>query len=868
MREPAEQAQRQRAEEAQRREAREPPEREQDRGVLHVSAHRRYEASKWTATALREYVLAGRRPQPLPSLTGLVEPAEPHKIGIACSGGGIRSAAFSLGALQALQGRDVLQQARYLAGVSGGSYIAAAFSMVRATGGGNEQAREVEDGHDDSDPQCVTDTYPPFFPGSPEEQYLRNRCSYMAPGVVGKTQLVYRVLLGMGINLVFIALALAALSAPLSLLYGWIFPALRGHLEHGGLCRAAQAASTHAARPPVLCEFTPLSLPTALWLTLAIGAGLGIVMGVASIVAYRWRPILTDITETWSLRLLVIFGTLGLALLGLPLLLSLVRGWGAATHVVEHKVHRHGSGGEGASTTATAVAGAGGVATLGAAVLLQLRAQLSDAKALASDVGATKKWYEGLTPRLRSALVYLVAAVIGPALTLAAVLETMTITLNLPHGWERALAAGGLPALFLFVYVLVDLTTWSLHSFYRRRLCSAFALKRVADPTEPAIASTPQGTPSFAPGVARERDYSQLVELSKTAVRGVDGKDPRWPTLLVCAAANISDSAATPPGRAVTSFTFSATAMGGPLVGAVPTQELEAACDKARKRYFTLPAAVAVSGAAISPSMGKLTRWPLRFLMALANVRLGIWIPNPRRIDTFRSASKAGGLERLRKHYPKPRGSYLLRELLGVNSINARYLYVTDGGHYENLGLVELLRRGCTEIYVFDASNDDFVALGDAVSLARSELEVHIEIDYKPLEVDPKTKRAETSCVTGKIVYPGENGQTGTLHYARLVMPPDASADVVAYHTKDERFPHDPTTDQLYTDQRFEAYRSLGATAANTALAKRSAPQTRDAPQPKDTREPQGTQQTQGHPSAWERLLGAATNWLERRAHS
>jgi len=744
----------------------------------------------------------------------------------------------------------VLQRARYLAGVSGGSYIAAAFNMVRRTWQGEERPGEGKDGHDDSDPRCVTDTYRPFFPGSPEEQYLRNRCSYMAPGVLGKTQLVYRVLLGMAINLVFIALALAAVSAPLSLFYGVLFPHLRGHLAHGGLCRAARAAGAHAVRPLVLCDFTPLSLPTALWLTLAIGAALAIAIGVASIVAYRWNPILTDITETWSLRLLLTFGTLALLLLGLPLLLSLVRGWGAATHLAEPTVHRHGTGGTGASGTGAAVAGAGGVATLGAAVLLQLRTQLTDAKELAADLGTAKSWYAGLTARLRSALVYLVAAVIGPALVLAAALATMTITLNLPHPWERAVAAIALPALFLAVYVLCDLTTWSLHSFYRRRLCSAFALKRVADSKQPAIASTALGTPWFAPGVACERDYSKLVELSNTAVLGEDGKDPEWPTLLVCAAANISDGAATPPGRAVTSFTFSATAMGGPLVGAVSTKELENACDKARKRYFTLPAAVAVSGAAISPSMGKMTRWPLRFLMALANVRLGIWVPNPRRIDTFREAGKAGGLEKLRKHYPKPRGSYLLRELLGINSINARYLYVTDGGHYENLGLLELLRRGCTEVYVFDASNDNFTALGDAVSLARSELEVEIEIDYTPLEVDPKTKRAKTSCVTGTIVYPGEPRRVGTLYYARLVMPPDASVDVVAYHAKDERFPHDPTSDQLYTDQRFEAYRSLGATAANTALAQRPSP---NSVKP---------------PSAWDGFLGAATRWLERPAPS
>ena len=53
---------------------------------------------------------------------------------------------------------------------------------------------------------------------------------------------------------------------------------------------------------------------------------------------------------------------------------------------------------------------------------------------------------------------------------------------------------------------------------------------------------------------------------------------------------------------------------------------------------------------------------------------------------------------------PRPRPRYLLKELLGWNSVNDKYLYVTDGGHYENLGLVELLRRGCTKIYCLDAS--------------------------------------------------------------------------------------------------------------------------------------------------------------------
>jgi hypothetical protein len=234
--------------------------------------------------------------------------------------------------------------------------------------------------------------------------------------------------------------------------------------------------------------------------------------------------------------------------------------------------------------------------------------------------------------------------------------------------------------------------------------------------------------------------------------------------------------------------------------------------------------------------MGKMTRAPVRFLLALANVRLGVWDPNPRRIELFESAKRPerGASEswlrwRLRvllrpergkRHYPKPRPSYLLCELLGLNRLNSKFLYVTDGGHYENLGLVELLRRGCTEIHCFDASNDNFDAIGDAVSLARSELGVVVDVDCAKLKLDKEKGFAEQDCVEAEIVYPN-GAPRGKLYYARLVMTEKVPTDVMAYKNRDTRFPHDPTTDQLYTDQRFEAYRALGAKAATSALTLR-----------------------------------------------
>ncbi|MHB8531102.1 MAG: patatin-like phospholipase family protein [Solirubrobacteraceae bacterium] len=798
----------------------------EDSGILSVSARARYEASawRWNWQLLRPVILGGEHREPIPSYTGLVESPQPGKIGIACSGGGIRSAAFSLGALQVLQGKGVFPKARYLAGVSGGSYIAAAFCMVRKTWQpGQPRPKKRDPGWDDSDPAVVLE-HQPFFPGSPEEQYLRNRSSYLAPGAFGLVRLGYRVFLGAGINLLFIAVALVTFAFPLGLLYGWLYPSLTAHVVGHGLCsrRFARRGGGSEYRN-TLCELLPLHLPSSIWYPIAGVAAFSVVLGGASILAFKWSGWVRQVAEVWSLRLLVLASGAAALLIGLPVLLSLFRAWGtsipnAVTHfpggvtVPQHPIKPTG----GTSPATAAAVGAGGAATLGGAVLLQLRAEWTAAKAVAEDAGKVRQWYEKLAPWLRTGLASVIAGLIGPILTLALVLEAMSWVLNHPDPGIRWAWTGAFMLGFAVVYLFADLTTWSLHSFYRRRLCTAFALKRVAPPQDyPPIAPV-AGSEDPPAGVAEARNYRQQVNLSETAIApGENGQE--WPTLLVCAAANVSDEAATPPGRRVTSFTFSATAMGGPLVGAVRTRELEEGCNPSRRSYFTLPAAVAMSGAALSPSMGKMTRGPLRFLMALANVRLGVWVPNPRRIHSFEGRIQ-----------PKPRPSYLVRELFGMNPLNAPYLYVTDGGHYENLGLVELLRRGCTEIYCFDASNDDFAAIGDALALARSELGVEIAIETKPLGVNKETGLAEADCVEAHITYPEAGAPPATLFYARLAMTAASPADVVAYHRQDSRFPHDPTADQLYTDQRFESYRALGAHAAATGQRLRGEAAARD----------------------------------------
>jgi hypothetical protein len=771
-------------------EAERPPAR--DHGLLErAPAGPRWRATKVPHRRWLGWLLYGSRPEPVSSCQGPVEPPEEDKLGICCSGGGIRSAAFSLGALQTLQQRGQLRKAAYLAAVSGGSYIAAALSTVAKTG------------PDDSD-AALLDDHPAFEPGSPEEQYLRNRCSYLAPTLTDKIYLGWRVLLALLFNLAFIATPFVGAGLVLAgLLYAPTFQDL------GGQC----SASACAVEPPAWTWVAPLGV-------LALSA----VCGFLGLVVRWGRDRRERALEIWSARLLIGAAVLAVVLIGLPALVDWLDGLGEGGASVQPSIF------DSLSSIGAAFA------ALVAGVIAQLAHLLSSKEAMES-LGRAQKAAAKLGSGVRLALAYAAGAVFGPLLLLALVAIAIAVAMAQAGrdggvAWGVVLVGLGVLAAFAVLYRFADMTTWSLHPYYKRRLSSAFALKRVRqadldererDRVEAIVPTATEEQDGAYRGLALERGYDELVSLSGTALD--ETRDREWPTLLVCAAANVSDPGATPPGRHVTSFTVSAHAVGGPLVGAVGTRDMEGAFDtRRRRRDLTLPAAVAMSGAAVSPSMGKMTKRPLTFLMALANIRLGVWVPNPRWV--------AAGLgEEHRRHerrrYGRPRPWYLLCELLGRNRVDARYLYVTDGGHYENLGLVELLRRGCTQIYCFDASGvgqgkAEFDALGDAIALARSELGVEIDFtEDQPddLEPDPETHLAAKDVVTGRIRYTrGEKEVEGTLVYVRNSMTAKATWDARAHQREDPRFPHNSTVDQLYTDKKFESYRVLGARAARRAV--------------------------------------------------
>lgn len=696
----------------------------------------------------------------------------PEGVGISLSGGGIRAAAYSLGVLQSLEAHDLLRSASYLSAVSGGSYTATAVTMVAL---GKKYAPTAERGSP-PDPATDVDWLPgspsradgrPFFEGTPEEQYLRNRTLYLTHGPGGVYGVAWRVLVGILLNVTILAAALNTVARPLGWLYGWKIPSLR----------------VACSRQVVTC--THYAIPTWAILAVLATAGLSLLLGFISL-AWRFRD---ERRRGFFGALsggLIVLACLGaIFLIGLPELLY----WMA---LVFHTRPGAGSTPTVTSTTTKSLAGAGAAAFLAAAYGFV-------SKLITAPSDAEKKVVSWLKP-YRKLVINVLAFLAGPVLTIAGAVLLVHWASGHPPGTPGAgvlseLLWWAVPTGLLVVFWWrADIVAWSLHGFYKMRLSAAFALCRTD-------ASGPSPTAVHGED-AQPRPYAHWYPLSDCA------PEKPFPEVLICASANVSNYGMTPAEANVTSFVFGTSEIGGPLIGGMATEDYEHALEDYSANPITLPMAMAISGAAFSPSMGRMTRAQWRYLMAVANLRLGVWIPNPRRVhDSL--------VKRFRSLFPlRPRPHYFVREMLGINDIDAPFIYVTDGGHYDNLGLVELLRRRCKWIWCVDASGDaidTFSTLGGAIDLARSELQIDIDID--PTEMAPDAasgpRFVPVAHCKGIIHYPGTQ-TTGTLIVVKAGVTKDAPWDVRAFHAANADFPCDPTFDQLYSASRFDAYRTLG----------------------------------------------------------
>lgn len=214
----------------------------------------------------------------------------------------------------------------------------------------------------------------------------------------------------------------------------------------------------------------------------------------------------------------------------------------------------------------------------------------------------------------------------------------------------------------------------------------------------------------------------------------------------------------------------------------------------------TLGTAMAISGAAVNPNMGYHSSTATAFLLSVFNVKLGWWIGNPR-TKKWKNPEPFFGL------------AYLVSDLIGKSDISSEYVSLSDGGHFDNMGLYELVRRRCSLIILSDAEEDDkSLCEGLAMAVRRCRIDFGVEIVINTDSItdkDEKTKLCRSHISEGIIKYPG-NVSPGKLIYIKTAITGDEPTDIREYKMQNPKFPQQPTSDQFFNEEQFESYRKLG----------------------------------------------------------
>jgi hypothetical protein len=707
---------------------------------------------------------------------------EPAEVGICVSGGGIRSACVTLGALDVLRDAGVLGTADYLVSVSGGGYAVGAMQLaMQSVERGGRPGATPADVH---------------APGSVEADHTRRHSKYIAEGTWQWAVALGVLLRGLLASLALIGLTLVVLGTAVATFYRLV-PVLRA-ADLTELHHAIAHPDGHVPAFPAVMPSVWLAVGGALALAALVYLAYLVIRGTTD---WSWGPRCLP----WGGGLVVVALLLGVAGAGLPALM-----WLAAAAV-------SGLAGATGPTVAPYALGPVLLGYLGtlAGILWRRRTAVGTAATSA------RRFLSGRpkpgTPQqaLPSGLVQQLIVFLALAVLVAGLLVVFGGTTVLATRWHGALLWAPTTVL-LAAIALLDQTWLSLHPFYRRRLASAFAVRRGARDGRPVAVPYP---------------WSEQTALSRYADK-VEG----FPRVIFAAAAELSGQDRTPPGRRAVSFTLSGDYVGGPQLGWLPTKALEGIVKPQLRRDLTVESAVAVSGAAFASAMGAQAR-AFQTFYALTGARLGTWLPNPAFLGERAHRPDDWTLPRL----PRLRRlSYLLREVTGRFPCNDRMLLVTDGGHYENLGLVELLRHRVRTVYCIDASGDQppmADTLGQAITLAREELGVRIELDdaldlvpgsAEPL--DPRDPLAvlnghlcRSAAISGTIHYPPElslrdGSRTGRIVVAKATLTRDMDYDLLAYAVRNPSFPRDGTADQWFDHEQFNNYQALGRHIGKAAV--------------------------------------------------
>jgi hypothetical protein len=260
--------------------------------------------------------------------------------------------------------------------------------------------------------------------------------------------------------------------------------------------------------------------------------------------------------------------------------------------------------------------------------------------------------------------------------------------------------------------------------------------------------------------------------------------------------------------RRAESFTSTPLHSGSLFVGYRRTR------DYGGKNGITLGTAVATSGAAASSNMGYFSPSPfVTLVLTFFNARLGWWLGNP----------GIHGWDTYFRSHPQKALSPILDEAFGLTDDTNPYVLLSDGGHFENLGLYEMVLRRCRHVIVVDGSADpegNYDDLGGAVRKIR--IDFGIQIEFTPPFLILSRPESETKkgayVAVGKIHYEdvdgkkddGEPVEPGTLIYVKPAIYGDEPRDIFNYARSHETFPHESTADQFFDEPQFESHRMLG----------------------------------------------------------
>jgi hypothetical protein len=640
---------------------------------------------------------------------------ETDAVGLAFSGGGIRSATFNLGILQALERYKVLKSVDYLSTVSGGGYIGSTFTWFKA-----KQPATFPFGTSRRDHGQI---------GGRVLAWLRAHGDYLMPGRgITLWSLIAAVVTGTLVNL--------AILVPIGLVIFYLL---------------SREFFTFPAILQPFVQWLPLSSSRNDGFTIfVLLSAISLALFLLWILVFVLAASLPRFQNFARQRLMREHG--GRALM-FAVLFAVVGTLPIVYHFLAGPFY------EWMRTVMSGISVAGALSMLGA-------------------LRGSKEGNEARGWRSTMLSVGLTLLVYGAFLWLYHLVGGMYSVVG-----EFALFTAALVSVILAS--IANINHVSMHRFYRNRLMEAYMPPSVegaeGNGKKPENAKAPWYP--FASQQDADRFYLRNIPITdapyhivNTNVQLIGSRNPKW------------------HGRGGDNFIFSPLYVGADSTGYASTMEYAGGTTN-------LATAFAISGAAVDPNTYATRSRPLAFVMTLLNVRLGYWIQNPHWPVIF-----SGLLSRPWWYV------YMLREMLGkgLNETHS-HVHLSDGGHFENLGLYELVRRRCRYIVACDAGADPnwtFADLAKIMKLVRVDFGAQIELSTNALHPRGRDRRSRRPFVRGRIRY--HDGTEGNLIYVKTSIVDGLPEDIYGYRRANPSFPDQTTADQFFDEAQFEAYRELG----------------------------------------------------------